>query len=121
MNREFLKMQKLAGLITENQFRQLNENQTRYFIVVNFKGLSDELGNFHGIEASDKDDFIQKFKGIFNDNISDDYTFYEIDNKNEMDKILKTSDEWEGGEDTPETEYLQNIADKAKSFGEIYF
>ncbi len=27
MNKEFLKMQKLAGLITENQFRQLNENQ----------------------------------------------------------------------------------------------
>ena len=26
MNKEFLKMQKLAGLITENQFRQLNEN-----------------------------------------------------------------------------------------------
>jgi hypothetical protein len=26
MNKEFLKMQKLAGLITENQFKQLNEN-----------------------------------------------------------------------------------------------
>jgi hypothetical protein len=25
MNKEFLKMQKLAGLITENQFKQLNE------------------------------------------------------------------------------------------------
>ena len=26
MNKEFLKMQKIAGLITENQFKQLNEN-----------------------------------------------------------------------------------------------
>ena len=28
MNKEFLKMQKLAGLITENQFKQLNESYT---------------------------------------------------------------------------------------------
>lgn len=36
MNKEFLKMQKMAGLITENQFKQLNEesvselNDNRY-------------------------------------------------------------------------------------------
>ena len=30
MNKEFLKMQKLAGLITENQLRQLNENASTY-------------------------------------------------------------------------------------------
>lgn len=28
MNKEFLKMQKLAGLIPENQFKQLNENDS---------------------------------------------------------------------------------------------
>jgi hypothetical protein len=29
MNKEFLKMQKIAGLITENQFKQLNENENK--------------------------------------------------------------------------------------------
>ena len=36
-----------------------------------------------------------------------------------MDKIVKLSDQWEGGEDTRETKMLQNIADKAKKFNRL--
>lgn len=95
------------------------ESKNRYFIIVNFKGQSDELGNFHGIEASDKNDFTQKFKDIFKDDINDYYTFYEVPNKQMMDKIVKLSDQWEGGEDTRETKMLQSIADKAKEFNKL--
>jgi len=95
------------------------EGKNKYFIIVNFKGQSDELGNFHGIEASDKNDFTQKFKDIFKDDINDYYTFYEVPNKQMMDKIVKLSDQWEGGEDTRETKMLQSIADKAKKFNRL--
>ena len=95
------------------------EGKNKYFIIVNFKGQSDELGNFHGIEVSDKNDFTQKFKNIFKDDINDYYTFYEVPNKQMMDKIVKLSDQWEGGEDTRETKMLQNIADKAKKFNRL--
>jgi hypothetical protein len=37
MNKEFLKMQKIAGLITENQFKQLNENKTALELFQMFK------------------------------------------------------------------------------------
>jgi hypothetical protein len=127
MDKQFLHMQKIAGLITESEYKQkMTENQnkgTRYFIVVNFEGQSDELGNMHGIKASDKNDFVQKFKSMFNDDINapqQSYTFYEVPNEEKMNKIEQISDKWEGGEDTDETMYLQNIADKAKSFDEIY-
>jgi hypothetical protein len=95
------------------------KGKNKYFIIVNFKGQSDELGNFHGIESSDKNDFTQKFKNIFKDDINDYYTFYEVPNKQMMDKIVKLSDQWEGGEDTRETKMLQSIADKAKEFNRL--
>ena len=41
MNKEFLKMQKIAGLITENQFKQLNEEEKN--ISVFGKNLMDRL------------------------------------------------------------------------------
>ena len=37
MNKEFLKMQKLAGLITESQFKQLVENGT-----ITYKGPTED-------------------------------------------------------------------------------
>ena len=126
MNESFLYMQKLAGVITEGQYQAkkkvLNEETRRYFVVVNNKGQSDELGNMHGIEASDKNDFIEKFESMFDDNISapqQPYDFYEVSNEEVMNKIVQMSDKWEGEED--ETKYLQNITDKAKSFDKISF
>ena len=92
------------------------EGKNKYFIIVNSEGQSDELGNFHGIEASNQKDFKQKFKDTFKEDISDYYTFYEVPNKQMMDKIVKLSNQWEGGEDTRETKMLQSIADKAKKF-----
>jgi hypothetical protein len=44
MSKEFLKMQKLAGLITENQYKQLNENIAD-FLNTNFEEIKSKLGN----------------------------------------------------------------------------
>ena len=101
--------------VNENPINE-TEGKNKYFIIVNSEGQSDELGNFHGIEASNQKDFKQKFKDTFKEDISDYYTFYEVPNKQMMDKIVKLSNQWEGGEDTRETKMLQNIADKAKKF-----
>ena len=44
MNKEFLKMQKLAGLITENQYKQLSENIAD-FLNTNFEEIKSKLGD----------------------------------------------------------------------------
>jgi hypothetical protein len=44
MNKEFLKMQKIAGLITENQYKQLNENIAD-FLNANFEEIKSKLGD----------------------------------------------------------------------------
>lgn len=51
MNKEFYKMQKLAGLITETQYRQLNEND-----LININGDQVELQSDSGDYVS----FIEK-------------------------------------------------------------
>lgn len=125
MNESFLKMQKLAGVITEAQYNQkkkLFENQmgTKYLVIVNFEGQSDELGNMNGISASSKDEFENKFKNMFNMNPNDPYfSFYEASNQAEMDKITSTSDSWSGDKD--ETQYLENIVKQAKPYNKINF
>jgi len=62
MNKEFLKMQKLAGLITENQIKQVNENQSDFdtiekiisqtpYPVTDLESLYDEMENTDLIDS----------------------------------------------------------------------
>lgn len=62
MNKEFLKMQKLAGLITENQLKQVNENQNDFntiekiisqtpYPVTDLESLYDEMENTDLVDA----------------------------------------------------------------------
>lgn len=62
MNKEFLKMQKLAGLITENQLKQVNENQNDFntiekiisqtpYPVTDLESLYDEMENADLVDA----------------------------------------------------------------------
>jgi hypothetical protein len=114
LNEEFRRMQKLAGIINEN------EDNTKYLVIVNFKGQSDELGNMHGISASSKDEFENKFENMFDMNPNDPYySFYEVSNQAKMDKITSISDNWSGDDD--ETQYLESIARQAKPYSEINF
>jgi len=121
MNKEFLKMQKIAGLITENQFRQLNENQARYFIVIVAGGTSDELGNMKGVSASTQEEFIQNLENIYGKNLeSVGLTFYEVPNQNEMNRIAQMSEDWYTGDESGEEE-LMSVAEKGKPFNDISF
>jgi hypothetical protein len=47
------------------------------------------------------------------------FTFYEVPNQAEMEKITSISDSWSGDED--ETQYLENIAKQAKPYSDINF
>ena len=62
MNKEFLKMQKLAGLITENQVKQISENQNDFntieniisqtpYPVTDLESLYDEMENTDLIDS----------------------------------------------------------------------
>ena len=67
MNKEFLKMQKLAGLITENQFREkVTENK--------------------------EPDKYQRIIGLYIDSLDDEYIagFYDVTHREEVAKYLKT-------------------------------
>ena len=69
MNKEFLKMQKLAGLITENQFKQLNENNS---IDINTEYNEVILNSDSGEYVSEiKEDGSLTFELIFDDNEGD--------------------------------------------------
>jgi hypothetical protein len=118
MNKEFLRMQKLAGLITENQMNELTPKsdftEEKHFVVIVFGGNSDELGNMKGVSASTKEEFTQKLKDIYGENLeSVGLTFYET-NKEEMNKIVSMSDTWEGEESDPETGGIDSITSKLK-------
>ena len=118
MNKEFLRMQKLAGLITENQMNELTPKsdftEEKHFVVIVFGGDSDELGNMKGVSASTKEEFTQKLKDIYGENLeSVGLTFYET-NKEEMDKIVSMSDTWDGEESDPETGGIDPITSKLK-------
>ena len=131
MNKEQLRMQMLAGIITEGQYkRRLNENEaTKYFVVIIMEGDSDEIGNMKGIVASNQGEFEQEFTSIYGSqdldalkkNPNDIYwTFYEVSSQEEMNKIVQMSEDWYKGDDSGEEE-LMSIAKKGKPFSQISF
>jgi hypothetical protein len=91
MNKEFLKMQKLAGLINEGQFKQLTEDQ------VLFEELSDNMKLL--LSLSDKEDEINDVlegEEIIND---DDEFIVEFDlisfNDKEIEVVVTVLDEYD--------------------------
>ena len=70
MNKEFLKMQKLAGLITESQFKQLNEEDDKFEFTLDpntetatIKGFGEEYsGTYNPDDPSDEILFIHYFE-----------------------------------------------------------
>jgi len=128
MNKEFLRMQKLAGLITENQMNELTPKSgftgtpEKYLIVIVAGGTSDELGNMKGISASTQEEFIQKLENIYGKDLeSVGLTFYEVPNQNEMDRITQMSEDWYTGEDESVEEELMDIAEKGIPLDQISF
>jgi hypothetical protein len=124
MNKEFLRMQKLAGLITENQMNELTPKsdftEGKHFVAIVFGGDSDELGNMKGVSASTKEEFAQKLKDIYGENLeSVGLTFYET-NKEEMNRIAQMSEDWYSGDESVEDE-LMDIASKGKPLDQISF
>lgn len=129
MNKEFLRMQKLAGLITENQMNELTPKSgftdEKHFVVIVFGGDSDELGNMKGVSASTKEDLIQKLEDIYGvqgvDALGDiGLTFYEMPNQNEMNRIVQMSEDWYTGDESGEDE-LMNISSEGKPLDQISF
>ena len=131
MNKEFLRMQKLAGLITENQMNELTPKSgftrgpEKHFVVIVAGGTSDELGNMKGVSASTKEDFIQKLEDIYGvqgvDALGDiGLTFYEMPNQNEMNRVVQMSEDWYTGDESGEDE-LMNISSEGKPLDQISF
>lgn len=129
MNKEFLRMQKLAGLITENQMNELTPKSgftgEKHFVVIVAGGTSDELGNMKGVSASTKEDFIQKLEDIYGvkgvDALGDiGLTFYEMPNQNEMNRIVQMSKNWYTGDESGEDE-LMKISSEGKPLDQISF
>jgi hypothetical protein len=56
MNKEFLKMQKIAGLITENQFRQLTEAESA--LQTYLTGIANELNKKPEVLAKEITDYL---------------------------------------------------------------
>jgi len=118
-------MQKLAGLITENQMNELTPKsdftEEKHFVVIVFGGDSDELGNMKGVSASTKEEFIQKLENIYGEDLENvGLTFYEAPNQNEMDRITQMSEDWYSGDESVEDE-LMDIAKKGISLDQISF
>jgi hypothetical protein len=127
MNKEFLRMQKLAGLITENQMNELTPKlgftgvPEKYLIAIVAGGTSDELGNMKGISASTQEEFIQKLENIYGEDLeSVGLTFYEVPNQNEMDRVAQMSEDWYSGDESVEEE-LMDIAEKGIPLDQISF
>jgi hypothetical protein len=127
MNKEFLRMQKLAGLITENQINELTPKSgftgtpEKYLIAIVAGGTSDELGNMKGISASTQEEFIQKLENIYGEDLeSVGLTFYEVPNQNEMDRVAQMSEDWYSGDESVEEE-LMDIAEKGIPLDQISF
>jgi hypothetical protein len=72
MNKQFKRMQKLAGLITENQD---NKNQVNNSYVVKDEEFSDEYGDFYAIDKQKALDYLSQF----NDDDIDAETFIDDD------------------------------------------
>ena len=128
MNKEFLRMQKLAGLITENQMSELTPKlgftgaPEKYLIAIVAGGTSDELGNMKGISASTQEEFIQKLENIYGEDLeSVGLTFYEVPNQNEMNRVTQMSEDWYTGEDESVEEELMDIAEKGIPLNQISF
>jgi hypothetical protein len=128
MNKEFLRMQKLAGLITENQMNELTPKlgftgaPEKYLIAIVARGTSDELGNMKGISASTQEEFIQKLENIYGEDLeSVGLTFYEVPNQNEMNRVTQMSEDWYTGEDKSVEEELMDIAEKGIPLNQISF
>ena len=124
VNESFLRMQKLAGLLTEAEYQK----KFRYFIVIIFEGDDDELGSMKGISASNKEEFDQKLKAIYGDNglaaikkhPEDTYwTFYEVNNENEMNNLENMSEQWYTTSDPKIEQKLESIAKRGKPYSEI--
>ena len=131
MNKELLRMQMLAGIITESQYAaESNESEgTKYFIVIIFEGLDDELGSMKGISASSQKEFEQKIETLYGPqglkdikaNPDDTYwTFYEVSSQEEINKIEQMSEDWDNGDQNVEEELI-DIAKKGKPFDQISF
>ena len=62
--KEYLHMQKLAGIITESQYNEkLNENQVNNKYVIKDEELSDEDGDFYVIDTQKAYDYLSQFDG----------------------------------------------------------
>lgn len=62
MNKETLRMQMLAGVITESQYKaKLNENQVNNKYVVRDEELSDQYGDFYAIDIDKALDYLKQF------------------------------------------------------------
>lgn len=72
MSKQFKRMQKLAGLITENQD---NKNQVNNSYVVKDEEFSDEYGDFYIIDKQKALDYLSQF----NDDDIDAETFIDDD------------------------------------------
>jgi hypothetical protein len=89
MNKEFLKMQKLAGLITESQMNQkLNEDFSREEImdILSRNGIDDDyFGNIGGREVeAGSEEWMDVVSDITGKNAYDDSNFTEEDNQKVM-------------------------------------
>ena len=66
MNKQLLRMQMLAGLITEDQYKtKINENQINNKYVVKDEELSDEYGDdFYVIDKQKAYNYLSQFDGV---------------------------------------------------------
>jgi thioredoxin reductase len=91
MSKEFLKMQKLAGLITESQIKTiLNENKVKNQYVVKDEELSDADGDFYYIDEKKALTYLKQFNKSAGRYIRDEEGFGEFSTS--IDNVQKMTD-----------------------------
>ena len=110
MNNEFLKMQKLAGLITESEFKRQVIKEMRIFDLKDKNGKPTELfkiENFSSVE--DAIDMLNKYYGMgenevdsfYTDETGTDYNYAYVANDGYT-RFVKSLDEFSDGYQTEE-------------------
>jgi hypothetical protein len=98
---------------------KVNKPGMKYILIIN--DGTDELANMHGIAASNENNFREEFEDMFGESPEEYGTagsFLRIDNLDELNNILDISDRFDTDNDE-EISYLESLADKAVSWGEI--
>lgn len=99
MNKEFLRMQKLAGLITENQMNELTPKSgftdKKYYAVVNI------LDKPLYLVADTKEEMLSKLNQTYKDSTGETYVPYSIEDFNDENRMYMgkqlphfISDDW---------------------------